>query len=156
MKSLVLLLCLAQLWGCHSAPHNPGLGYRQPNCDDPEVEEAALAAVEYINKHRLQGYKHTLNQIDKVKVWTRVSEIAVCELKGPVCGAQPAVSKDDMSQHQGNCKGVTSLISSQEQEWGRQRAPEETFSIVAMGLKEGAGRGLGRCVGGKESLRIIF
>ncbi|KAI5940256.1 alpha-2-HS-glycoprotein [Manis javanica] len=81
MKSLVLLLCLAQLWGCHSAPHNPGLGYRQPNCDDPEVEEAALAAVEYINKHRLQGYKHTLNQIDKVKVWTRRPTGEVYELE---------------------------------------------------------------------------
>ncbi|KAK2505215.1 hypothetical protein MC885_011139 [Smutsia gigantea] len=81
MKSLVLLLFLAQLWGCHSAPHNPGLGYRQPNCDDPEVEEAALAAVEYINKHRLQGYKHTLNQIDKVKVWTRRPTGEVYELE---------------------------------------------------------------------------
>ncbi|XP_023381208.1 alpha-2-HS-glycoprotein isoform X2 [Pteropus vampyrus] len=71
MRSLVLVLCLAQLWGCHSAPHGPGLGYRELNCDDPETEQAALVAVDYINSHLLRGYKHTLNQIDKVKVWPR-------------------------------------------------------------------------------------
>ncbi|XP_032027742.1 alpha-2-HS-glycoprotein isoform X3 [Hylobates moloch] len=71
MKSLVLLLCLAQLWGCHSAPHGPGLIYRQLNCDDPETEEAALAAIDYINQNLPWGYKHTLNQIEEVKVWPR-------------------------------------------------------------------------------------
>ncbi|XP_063476549.1 alpha-2-HS-glycoprotein isoform X3 [Symphalangus syndactylus] len=71
MKSLVLLLCLAQLWGCHSAPHGPGPIYTQPNCDDPETEEAALAAIDYINRNLPWGYKHTLNQIDEVKVWPR-------------------------------------------------------------------------------------
>ncbi|XP_069331328.1 alpha-2-HS-glycoprotein isoform X1 [Eulemur rufifrons] len=71
MKSLILLLCLAQLWGCHSAPHGPELTFRQLNCDDPETEQAAQVAVDYINSHLLQGYKHTLNQIDKVKVWPR-------------------------------------------------------------------------------------
>ncbi|XP_012662388.1 alpha-2-HS-glycoprotein [Otolemur garnettii] len=71
MKSLILLVCLAQLWGCHSAPHGPQLTYSQPNCDDPETEQAALAAVDYLNSHLQQGYKHVLNQIDKVKVWPR-------------------------------------------------------------------------------------
>ncbi|XP_003927039.1 alpha-2-HS-glycoprotein [Saimiri boliviensis] len=71
MKSLVLLLCLAQLWGCHSAPQGQVLHYRQLNCDDPETEEAALAAVDYINQNLPSGYKHTLNQIDKVTVWPR-------------------------------------------------------------------------------------
>ncbi|XP_053421258.1 alpha-2-HS-glycoprotein [Nycticebus coucang] len=71
MKSFVLLVCLAQLWGCHSAPHGPQLPYRQPNCDDPETEQAALAAVDYLNRHLHHGYKHVLNQIDKVKVWSR-------------------------------------------------------------------------------------
>ncbi|KAL2804813.1 alpha-2-HS-glycoprotein isoform 2 preproprotein [Daubentonia madagascariensis] len=71
MKSLILLLCLAQLWGCHSAPPGPEMNYRQLNCDDPETEQAALVAVDYLNSHLLQGYKHTLNQIDKVKVWPR-------------------------------------------------------------------------------------
>lgn len=93
MKALALLLCLAQLWGCQAAPHIPGLVYRELDCDDPETEQAALVAVDYINNHILQGYKHTLNQIDKVKVWPRVSEPAVSELREPVCGTQLGVSK---------------------------------------------------------------
>ncbi|XP_052014619.1 alpha-2-HS-glycoprotein [Apodemus sylvaticus] len=71
MKSLVLLLCFAQLWGCQSAPHHTGLGFRELACDDPEIEQVALMAVDYLNKHLLQGYKQTLNQVDKVKVWSR-------------------------------------------------------------------------------------
>ncbi|ELV09450.1 alpha-2-HS-glycoprotein [Tupaia chinensis] len=71
MKSLALLFCLAQLWGCHSAPHGPWVGYLVLNCDDPETEQAALAAVDYVNRHLLWGFKHILNQIDKVRVWPR-------------------------------------------------------------------------------------
>ncbi|CAI9175498.1 unnamed protein product [Rangifer tarandus platyrhynchus] len=71
MKSFVLLFCLAQLWGCHSIPLDPIAGYKEPACDDPDTEQAALAAVDYINKHLPRGYKHTLNQIDSVKVWPR-------------------------------------------------------------------------------------
>ncbi|XP_054441058.1 alpha-2-HS-glycoprotein [Pteronotus mesoamericanus] len=83
MKFLVLVLCLAQLWGCHAVP--PGLGamvYRELNCDDPETEQAALVAVDYINKYHDRGYKHTLNQIDKVKVWPRrpVGEVFEIEI----------------------------------------------------------------------------
>ncbi|KAM8770340.1 alpha-2-HS-glycoprotein [Rhynchonycteris naso] len=81
MKSLVLVLCLAQLWGCHSVPLTLGLGYRELNCDDPETEQAALVAVDYINKNLLRGYKHTLNQIDKVKVWPRRPMGEVFELE---------------------------------------------------------------------------
>lgn len=78
MKSLIPLLVLAQLWACHSIPlQSIAPVLRLPKCDDPEVEEAALAAVDYINQHLHQGYKHTLNRIDKVKVWPRVSEPAV-------------------------------------------------------------------------------
>jgi hypothetical protein len=74
MKSLVLLLCFAQLWGCQSAPQGTGLGFRELACDDPEAEQVALLAVDYLNNHLLQGFKQVLNQIDKVKVWSRVSE----------------------------------------------------------------------------------
>lgn len=74
MKSLVLLLCFAQLWGCQSAPHATGLGFREVACDDPDAEQAALTAVDYLNQHLQHGFKHTLNQVDKVKVWPRVSE----------------------------------------------------------------------------------
>ncbi|EDL78058.1 alpha-2-HS-glycoprotein, isoform CRA_c [Rattus norvegicus] len=38
MKSLVLLLCFAQLWSCQSAPQGAGLGFRELACDDPETE----------------------------------------------------------------------------------------------------------------------
>lgn len=72
MKSLVLVFCLAQLWGCHAA--NIGPQYRALDCDDPESEQAALVAVDYLNKNLFRGYKHTLNQIDKVELWPRVSE----------------------------------------------------------------------------------
>lgn len=81
MKSLVLAFCLAQLWGCHAAPPNLGPGYRALDCDDPESEQAALVAMDYLNKNLFRGYKHTLNQIDKVKVWPRVSEPPAYELK---------------------------------------------------------------------------
>ncbi|XP_027956749.1 alpha-2-HS-glycoprotein isoform X2 [Eumetopias jubatus] len=81
MRSLALLLCLAQLWGCRSVPVGPTLAYDEPNCDDPETEQAALAAVDYINSHVLRGYKHTLNQIDKVKVWLQQPVGQVFELE---------------------------------------------------------------------------
>lgn len=99
MKSFVLLFCLAQLCHCLSLPNGLSPAYRQLNCDDPETEQAALLAVDYINSHIHQGYKHVLNQIDKVQVWAQVSEPAVHELKEPVRGAQLGVSKDHISQH---------------------------------------------------------
>ncbi|XP_036883453.1 alpha-2-HS-glycoprotein [Sturnira hondurensis] len=71
MKFPILVLCLAQLWDCYAVPPGVGLAHGQLNCDDPEVERVAMVAVDYINKHRNRGYKHTLNQIDKVKVWPR-------------------------------------------------------------------------------------
>lgn len=77
MKSFILLFCLAQLCSCRSIPLDPIAGYKEPACDDPDTEQAALAAVDYINKHLPRGYKHTLNQIDSVKVWPRVSEPAL-------------------------------------------------------------------------------
>ncbi|XP_012970060.2 alpha-2-HS-glycoprotein [Mesocricetus auratus] len=81
MKSLVLLLCLAQLWGCQSAPHGTGQGFKEVACDDPEVERAALVAVNYLNQHLLHGFRHLLNRIDKVKVWFRRPLGVVYELE---------------------------------------------------------------------------
>lgn len=114
MKSLALFLCLAQLWGCHSVPVGPALVYRELDCDDPETEQAALVAVDYINNHVLRGYKHTLNQIDKVKVWPRVSEPAGYELRKPVCGAQLHVSKITSLSTMKLQGEPNSLVSSQE------------------------------------------
>lgn len=84
MKSLVLLLCFAQLWGCQSAPQGTGLAFRELACDDPETEQVASAAVDYLNKHLLQGFKQALNQIDKVKVQSRVSEPSMNKLNESV------------------------------------------------------------------------
>ncbi|XP_035300583.1 alpha-2-HS-glycoprotein isoform X2 [Cricetulus griseus] len=81
MKSLVLLFCLAQLWGCQSAPHNTGLGFKEVACDDPEVEQVALLAVDYLNQHLLHGFSHVLNRIDKVKLWFRRPVGVVYELE---------------------------------------------------------------------------
>ncbi|XP_027807355.1 alpha-2-HS-glycoprotein isoform X1 [Marmota flaviventris] len=114
MKSFILLLCLAQLWGCHSAPHGP-LGYREPNCDDPETEQAALAAVDHINQFLLQGYKQILNQIDKVKVWSRrpvgeVYELEIDTLETTCHALDPTplanCSVRQVAQHavEGDCK----------------------------------------------------
>lgn len=89
MKSLVLLLCFAQLWGCQSAPQGAGLGFRELACDDPETEHVALIAVDYLNKHLLQGFRQILNQIDKVKVWSRVSEPTMHELNESMQGIYP-------------------------------------------------------------------
>nr|XP_034371441.1 alpha-2-HS-glycoprotein isoform X3 [Arvicanthis niloticus] len=71
MKSFVLLLCFAQLWGCQSAPQGIRLGFRELGCDDPEAEQVASIAVDYLNKRLLHGFSQVLNQIDKVKVWAR-------------------------------------------------------------------------------------
>ncbi|XP_045439730.1 alpha-2-HS-glycoprotein [Pipistrellus kuhlii] len=72
MKSLILVFCLAQLWGCHAvSPPMIGLLYREVNCDDPESEQAAMVAMDYLNKNLFRGYKHALNRIEKVKVWPR-------------------------------------------------------------------------------------
>ncbi|XP_016042208.1 alpha-2-HS-glycoprotein [Erinaceus europaeus] len=81
MKFLVLLLCLVQLWTCQAVPLATDLGYRQPNCDDPETEQVAQVAIDYLNSNVLWGYKHTLNQIDKVKVWPRRPMGEVYELE---------------------------------------------------------------------------
>uniref|UniRef100_A0A9W3EVM9 Alpha-2-HS-glycoprotein n=1 Tax=Camelus bactrianus TaxID=9837 RepID=A0A9W3EVM9_CAMBA len=114
MKSLILLFCLAQLSGCLSVPHGPMPGYREPACDDPETEQAALVAVDYINKRLLRGYKHTLNQIDSIRVWPRqptgeVYEVEIdtlettCHVRDPTPLANCSVRQ--MKEHavEGDC-----------------------------------------------------
>ncbi|CAN2390261.1 negative regulation of bone mineralization [Pristimantis euphronides] len=57
-----LLLC------CSVVLPRPQPG-RVVNCDDAEAYEAANEAVQYINRHHHTGYKHTLNQIETVRVY---------------------------------------------------------------------------------------
>lgn len=89
MKSLILVFCLAQLWGCHavSPPVMMEPFYGKLNCDDPESEQVAMVAMDYLNKNLFRGYKHALNRIEKVNLWLRVSKPPSYELKEPVCGA---------------------------------------------------------------------
>lgn len=47
---------------------------RRPLCDSPEAEEAALVAQDYLNGQHHHGYKYVLNQIDDIKVYTKVSQ----------------------------------------------------------------------------------
>ncbi|XP_027731955.1 alpha-2-HS-glycoprotein [Vombatus ursinus] len=71
MRSLVAFICLAQLLSYAPARSPLPSPVRDPNCDDPDVEQAALAAVQYVNSNHRHGYKYTLNQIDKVRVYQR-------------------------------------------------------------------------------------
>uniref|UniRef100_A0A669BW21 Alpha-2-HS-glycoprotein 2 n=1 Tax=Oreochromis niloticus TaxID=8128 RepID=A0A669BW21_ORENI len=47
---------------------------RRPLCDSPEAEEAALVAQDYLNGQHHHGYKYVLNQINDIKVYTKVSQ----------------------------------------------------------------------------------
>ncbi|KAM7160949.1 alpha-2-HS-glycoprotein [Macrochelys suwanniensis] len=84
MKVLVALLLLVQLLSCKALPHGPfhPLHTRVIDCDDPESEEAAAIALNYINAHHPHGYKYALNSIEKIKVLPRrpFGEIFVLEL----------------------------------------------------------------------------
>ncbi|XP_056419182.1 alpha-2-HS-glycoprotein [Hyla sarda] len=75
-----LLLVLAPLLiGCSgvSLPQ-PG---RVVNCDDAEVHEAAIAAVQHVNDHHKHGYKYALNRVENVNVHSLASgEIYILEL----------------------------------------------------------------------------
>lgn len=80
MKPLVALVLFAQLLGCKAGllPDLPPVVVpsavpvpKVPGCDDPETEEAAEVAVQYINDHLKHGYKFALNRIEKVTVHER-------------------------------------------------------------------------------------
>uniref|UniRef100_A0A8C6P600 Alpha-2-HS-glycoprotein 2 n=1 Tax=Nothobranchius furzeri TaxID=105023 RepID=A0A8C6P600_NOTFU len=40
----------------------------RPECDSPEVEEAALVAQDYLNAQHNHGYKYVLNRIEDIKI----------------------------------------------------------------------------------------
>lgn len=43
-----------------------------PPCDSPEAEAAALVAQDFLNAQHTHGYKYVLNQIDEIKIVSRV------------------------------------------------------------------------------------
>lgn len=68
MKTLgitALLVLLAGAWA--------QVAFREPICDSPEAEEAALAARDYLNGQHTHGYKYELNRIEDIKVYPGVS-----------------------------------------------------------------------------------
>ncbi|XP_044526843.1 alpha-2-HS-glycoprotein [Gracilinanus agilis] len=71
MRSVVAFICLAQLLSSATARFHPLLPVRDPNCDDPDVEQAAHEIVRYVNDQHHSGYKYRLNQIDKARVYPR-------------------------------------------------------------------------------------
>lgn len=75
MKVFVALLLLVQLLSYKAVVLRPlsPLNLRVIDCDDPESEEAAAVALNYINAHHPHGYKYALNSIEKIKVLPRVS-----------------------------------------------------------------------------------
>ncbi|XP_060623406.2 alpha-2-HS-glycoprotein [Anolis sagrei] len=72
MKSLIALVLLGQILASKatSEPFPPLIG-RRPDCDDPEIENAAKIAMDHINSHTLHGYKHVFNRMENVKVLPR-------------------------------------------------------------------------------------
>ncbi|XP_068939746.1 alpha-2-HS-glycoprotein [Petaurus breviceps papuanus] len=82
MRSLVAVICLAQLLSFVLSRSPPLPPVRDPDCDDPDVEQAALAAVQYVNSMHRHGFKLTLNQIDKVRVyqWRPMGEVYAMEI----------------------------------------------------------------------------
>ncbi|XP_038272942.1 alpha-2-HS-glycoprotein [Dermochelys coriacea] len=83
MKVLVALLLLVPLLRCKAVPLAPfhPLDPRVINCDDPESEEAAAIALNYINAHHPHGYKYALNSIEKIKVLPRRPAGEIFELE---------------------------------------------------------------------------
>ncbi|XP_043926584.1 alpha-2-HS-glycoprotein [Protopterus annectens] len=66
MAVFAVLLLATQLLMCKAFPSTQ---FRIVGCDDPEVEQAAAIAVDYMNANQKQGYKFALNRIDDVKVF---------------------------------------------------------------------------------------
>ncbi|NWH63364.1 FETUA protein, partial [Geococcyx californianus] len=64
MKALIALILLVQLPIHKAVPAAPPAPL---GCDDPESEEAAEFAVNYINGHNHHGYKFSLNRIDNIR-----------------------------------------------------------------------------------------
>lgn len=72
MRPLAITVVLGMLVGIQAQ-----VKFELPDCDSPQVEEAALAAREHLNAQHTHGYKYELNRIEDVKVYSAVSEQVV-------------------------------------------------------------------------------
>lgn len=72
MSRLGIALVLGLLTGARAQLllHN----VTRPPCDSPDVKAAALVAQDYLNGQHTHGYKYALNQIDNIKIQTKVSQ----------------------------------------------------------------------------------
>ncbi|KAG9330719.1 hypothetical protein JZ751_015376 [Albula glossodonta] len=96
MRAVGIAVFLGLLAGAWSQVASPVL---RPDCDSPEVEEAALAAQDYMNSQLTHGYKYALNQIDEVKTIPRpdggenyVVEMDLLETKCHVLDPMPVAN----------------------------------------------------------------
>ncbi|KAJ8418905.1 hypothetical protein AAFF_G00004040 [Aldrovandia affinis] len=74
MRPVAAVVVLGVLAGALARP--PAFAFppsARPMCDSPEVEEAAVVAVDYINAQHSRGYKYALNRIDDVKATPLIS-----------------------------------------------------------------------------------
>lgn len=71
MNLFVAAVFFAQLLSCTALSMVPTPHIRALDCDDPESEAAAWAAVTHINANHQHGYKYTLNRIEAIKVLQR-------------------------------------------------------------------------------------
>lgn len=66
LSYVVVLVLLAGSWA--------QMNMQRTMCDSSESEEAALAALDYLNGQHTHGYKYALNRIEDVKIVSRVSQ----------------------------------------------------------------------------------
>ncbi|XP_008331866.1 alpha-2-HS-glycoprotein 2 isoform X2 [Cynoglossus semilaevis] len=116
MKTLgitALLVLLAGAWA--------QVAFREPICDSPEAEEAALAARDYLNGQHTHGYKYELNRIEDIKVYPGMNgnEIYVievdlletnCHVLDPTPLANCTVRPKHLTAVEGDCDVVLNKV----------------------------------------------
>ncbi|KAM9790347.1 alpha-2-HS-glycoprotein 2 [Syngnathus typhle] len=97
------------------------LSIRQPECDSPDAEEAALAAQEYLNGQHTHGYKYALNRIEDIKIITKdnkddiyVVEVDLletyCHVLDPTPVANCTVRPKRLTAVEGDCDVVLTRV----------------------------------------------
>uniref|UniRef100_A0A1A8QG52 Alpha-2-HS-glycoprotein n=1 Tax=Nothobranchius pienaari TaxID=704102 RepID=A0A1A8QG52_9TELE len=93
----------------------------RPECDSPEVEEAALVAQDYLNAQHNHGYKYVLNRIEDIKIHptsdgnsTFVLEIDLletdCHVLDPTPLANCTVRPKHLTAVEGDCDVVLKKV----------------------------------------------
>ncbi|XP_012716379.2 alpha-2-HS-glycoprotein 2 [Fundulus heteroclitus] len=98
------------------------LNVLRPECDSPEVEEAALVAQDYLNAQHTHGYKYALNRIEEIKIYTvpdgnntYVLEIELletdCHVLDPTPVANCTVRPKHLTAIEGDCDVVLKKVA---------------------------------------------